>query len=110
MRTPADSPACLRNDTGRYHTQDPQWRVRVRVLNPWDLCQAYRGASHGCRIRTASRAARPRRGFRSPYGIDVDREPERARRVYDSHLARAASLVEIPYFAQMFQMAPYLWG
>jgi hypothetical protein len=60
--------------------------------------------------RTANRAARPRRSFRSPFGIDVDREPERARRGYDSHLARAASLTEIPYFAQMFQMAPYLWG
>ena len=34
----------------------------------------------------------------------------RARPVYDSHLARATSLSELPYFASMFQLAPYLWG
>jgi len=44
------------------------------------------------------------------FGIDVDREPERARRVYDSHLARATTLSELPYFANTFQWAPYLWG
>ena len=44
------------------------------------------------------------------FGIDVDSEPERARRVYDSHLARATSLSELPYFANTFRFAPYLWG
>jgi hypothetical protein len=47
---------------------------------------------------------------RAFFGIDVDREPERARRVYDGHLARATSLAEVPNFAHTFQMAPYLWG
>jgi hypothetical protein len=42
--------------------------------------------------------------------INVAREPERARRVYDSHLARATTLSELPYFANTFRLAPYLWG
>lgn len=42
------------------------------------------------------------------FGIDVNREPERARRVYDSHLARATSLMNIPSFALMYRMAPLL--
>ena len=44
------------------------------------------------------------------FGLDADREPERARRVYDSHFARATLLAEVPYFAHTFQMAPYLRG
>lgn len=44
------------------------------------------------------------------FGIDAEREPERGRRVYDSHLARAASLSELPNFANTFQLAPYPWG
>lgn len=44
------------------------------------------------------------------FGIDAEHEPERARRVYDSHLARATALSELPYFANTFLLAPYLWG
>jgi hypothetical protein len=44
------------------------------------------------------------------FNIDVDNEPERARRVYDSHLAKATALAKVPYFARTFQLVPYLWG
>jgi hypothetical protein len=30
------------------------------------------------------------------FGVDAEREPERARRIYDSHLERATSLSELP--------------
>jgi hypothetical protein len=42
------------------------------------------------------------------FGIDFEREPEQAQRVYDSHLARAIELQNVPYFAVMYRMAPYL--
>jgi hypothetical protein len=44
------------------------------------------------------------------FGVDAVREPERARRIYDSHLERAISLSELPYFANTFRLAPYIWG
>jgi hypothetical protein len=47
---------------------------------------------------------------RAFFAVDVAQEPERARRIYDSHLARAMMLAEIPEFAHTFRMAPYLWG
>lgn len=42
------------------------------------------------------------------FGIDFDREPDRARRVYDSHIARATSLQNVPHFAMMRAIAPRL--
>lgn len=45
---------------------------------------------------------------RAFFGIDPEREPERARRVYDGHVARAISLREAPYFSAMERMKPYL--
>lgn len=42
------------------------------------------------------------------FGIDFDREPDRARQVYDSHLARAAALSEAPEFVSLYRMAPFL--
>jgi hypothetical protein len=44
------------------------------------------------------------------FGVDAEREPERAHRIYDSHLKRAISLSELPYFANTFRLAPYIWG
>ncbi len=42
------------------------------------------------------------------FGIDPDKEPTRARSVYDSHLNRANALTNIPQFALMQRMASYL--
>lgn len=42
------------------------------------------------------------------FGIDFNHQPERARRVYDSHLARANWLMNVPSFALMYRMTPYL--
>ncbi len=49
-----------------------------------------------------------RETVRAFFDIDVDREPERAQRVYDSHFVRATSLLNVPCFAMMKQMAPFL--
>lgn len=41
----------------------------------------------------------------------IDRDPERARRIHDSHLERAIFLMNFfPQFAMMKQMAPFLFG
>ena len=45
---------------------------------------------------------------RAFFGIDTDKEPARARCVYDSHLARATSLQAVPSFAMMQQLAASL--
>jgi hypothetical protein len=50
-----------------------------------------------------------RETVRAFFGIDFDSEPERARRVYDSHLATATSLKNVLDLALMCRMAPYLW-
>ncbi len=42
------------------------------------------------------------------FGIDPEREPERAKSVYESHLGRANVLTSVPQFALMQRMAPYL--
>jgi hypothetical protein len=42
------------------------------------------------------------------FDIDSEHELERARRVYDRHLARATSLVNVPYFSAIRRLAPYL--
>lgn len=45
---------------------------------------------------------------RAFFGLDAEREPDRARGVYDSHIARATALQAVPSFAVMQKMAPYL--
>ena len=49
-----------------------------------------------------------RETVRAFFGVDFDREPERARRVYDSHFARATSLMKTPEFTLFYRLAPYL--
>ena len=49
-----------------------------------------------------------RETVRAFFGIDFDLEPERARRVYDSHLARATWLMKFPGFALLGRLAPRL--
>ena len=49
-----------------------------------------------------------RETVRAFFGIDFNREPDRARCVYHSHLARATFLQDAPQFAMMKLMAPYL--
>jgi len=45
---------------------------------------------------------------RAFFGIEPDREPERARSVYESHLARATSLMASKDFALKRRLLPYL--
>ena len=45
---------------------------------------------------------------RAFFGIDAEQDPDRARRVYDSHFARATALMNVPDFAMMKLMAPFL--
>lgn len=45
---------------------------------------------------------------RAFFGIDADVDPERAQRVHDSHLARATSLLNVPRFAFLKKMAPFM--
>ncbi len=45
---------------------------------------------------------------RAFFGLDSDHEPDSARTVYESHLARATALQSAPYFAMMQKMAAYL--
>ena len=61
-----------------------------------------------CLLDRRERGRDWRETTRAFFGIDVDREPGRAQRVYDSHFARATFLLKVPYFAMMKQMAPFL--
>jgi len=61
-----------------------------------------------CLLDRKKRGRDWRETVRAFFGIDFDSEPERARRVYDSHFARATTLMEIPEFALFYRSAPYL--
>ena len=62
-----------------------------------------------CLLDRKERGRDWRETVRAFFEIDVDQEPERARRVYDGHFARATALMNVPQFALMKQMAPYLF-
>ena len=61
-----------------------------------------------CLLDRKERGRDWRETVRAFFEIDVDSEPERARRVYDSHFERANSLMSDPYFANMYRILPYL--
>lgn len=61
-----------------------------------------------CLLDREARGQDWRTTTRAFFGLDAEREPDRARSVYDSHLARATALQSVPYFAMMQRMAPYL--
>lgn len=61
-----------------------------------------------CLLDRRERGRDWRETTRAFFGIDAELDPARARRVYDSHFARATALQSVPYFAMMKQMAPFL--
>lgn len=61
-----------------------------------------------CLLDRQKRGQDWRTTVRAFFGLDSEREPDRARTVYESHMARATALQGVPSFAMMQQMAPYL--
>jgi len=61
-----------------------------------------------CLLDRQARCQDWRTTARAFFGFDAEQEPDRARTVYDSHLARATALQSVPSFAMMQKMAPYL--
>lgn len=61
-----------------------------------------------CLLDRQARGQDWRTTARAFFGLDAEQEPDRARTVYDSHLARATALQSVPSFAMMQRMAAYL--